>query len=357
VSAKILIVDDSATDRLIIGNMLKDFEVISAGNGKEALAIIDNNLDIDLIILDLNMPIMNGFEVLRVLRDEKKYEKLRVIILTNFDEIDNEIRGLELGAVDYIRKPVNIKSLRIRIDIHLKLKGIQKKVEQDNVVLDAMVAEKTRELALTRDITIHALVGLLEVRNFESFNHTMRTQLMMKMLCEYLQKTDKYKTIMTDSYINELTTTTPLHDIGKVGIPDAILLKPGKLTTDEFTIMKKHVDFGVLALESGLMSREIMPNFIKTAILIVQNHHEKFDGSGYPLGLSGENIPLPGRLMAIIDVFDALISKRVYKEAFGYEESINIIKSSIGTHFDPEIAQAFLSIIDQIYINTKQYLQ
>jgi len=129
------------------------------------------------------------------------------------------------------------------------------------------------------------------------------------------------------------------------------------LTTDEFTIMKKHVDFGVLALESGLMSREIMPNFIKTAILIVQNHHEKFDGSGYPLGLSGENIPLPGRLMAIIDVFDALISKRVYKEAFGYEESINIIKSSIGTHFDPEIAQAFLSIIDQIYINTKQYLQ
>jgi len=135
------------------------------------------------------------------------------------------------------------------------------------------------------------------------------------------------------------------------------LLKPGKLTPEEFTIMKKHVEFGVLALESGMRSRDAMPDFIKTAIQIVQNHHEKFDGSGYPHGLKGEDIPLPGRLMAIIDVFDALISKRVYKDAFGYDESIQIIQSSIGTHFDPEIARAFLSIIEDIHLITKKYLQ
>jgi putative two-component system response regulator len=264
---------------------------------------------------------------------------------------------LELGAVDYIRKPVNIQSLQIRIAIHLKLKYIQKKVEHDNFILDAMVATKTRELVATRDITIHALVGLLEVRNVESFNHTMRTQLMMMKLCKHLQRKEKYHEIMTDAYIRELVTTTPLHDIGKVGIPDAILLKPGKLTFDEFEIMKKHVDFGVNALQNELTDSENVPTFINSAIEIIKYHHEKFDGSGYPQGLIGDKIPLPGRLMAIIDVFDALISKRVYKDAFGYDESIQIIKSSIGSHFDPEIGEAFLEIIDEIKIITLEYMQ
>lgn len=354
---KILIVDDSLTDRFIINNMLSEFTVLQAEDGKEAMQIIDQNLDLDLIILDLNMPVMNGFQVLETLNSDSKYEKIRTIILTNFDEIDDEIRGLELGAVDYIRKPVSIKSLKIRIDIHLKLKGIQKKVEQDNVVLDAMVAAKTKELVITRDITIHALVGLLEVRNFESYNHTMRTQLMMNKLCRHLQTLKPYKNIMTEEYLMLLTTTTPLHDIGKVGIPDDILLKPGKLTTEEFEIMKRHVNFGVIALQNELTANEVTPDFIKTAIEIVQNHHERFDGKGYPQGISGKNIPLPGRLMAVIDVFDALISKRVYKEAFGYEESIQIIKDGSGTQFDPEIVQAFLEISEEIRQISAQYLQ
>lgn len=353
---KILVVDDSNTNRLIIMNMLKEFEVIPASNGLQALDIINRDLDIDLIILDLNMPEMNGFELLEELKNNQKYQKLRVIILTNFDEIDNEIKGLELGAVDYIRKPVNIQSLRIRIDIHLKLKQMQKEVERDNAYLDRLVAEKTAELQLTRDITIHALVGLLEVRNFESFNHTMRTQLMMRMLCHHLQKNDHYQSILTDAYINELATTTPLHDIGKVGIPDEILLKPGKLTPDEYNIMKKHVNYGVLALKSSLKASENTPGFIQTAIEIVENHHEKYDGTGYPKGLKGTDIPLPGRLMAIIDVFDALISKRVYKDAFSYDESIQIITDGIGTHFDPDIAKSFLSIIDKIHLTISKYL-
>lgn len=356
-NAKILIVDDSRTDRFIISTMLSEFLVLQAENGKEALKIIDENLDLDLIILDLNMPVMSGFQLLEILRDTPKYEKMRVIILTNFDEIENEIRGLELGAVDYIRKPVNMKSLRIRIDIHLKLRGIQKKIEQDNAYLDAMVAAKTRELVVTRDITIHALVGLLEVRNFESFNHTMRTQLMMDRLCRHLQAKEEFRDILSNHYIQIITTTTPLHDIGKVGIPDHILLKPGKLTTEEFTIMKKHVDYGVIALQNELVANQIVPDFIVTAIDIVQNHHERFDGKGYPRGIAGKAIPLPGRLMAVIDVFDALISKRVYKEAFGYEESLQIIKAGTGTQFDPDIVQAFLEISDEIRQISIQYLQ
>ncbi len=356
-NTKILVVDDSSTDRMIIGNMLGDFHVITACDGLDAMKQIDGNPDIDLIILDLNMPNMDGFQVLQRLRADAKYSRLRTIILTNYDEIDNEIEGLRLGAVDYIRKPVNIDSLRVRIDIHIKLKSMQKKVEQDNELLDSMVLQKTMELVATRDITIHALIGLLEVRNIESSNHTMRTQRMMKALCDHLQTKDRYKAILTDPYINELVTTTPLHDIGKVGIPDNILLKPGKLTLDEFEIMKKHVDFGVNALKNELYDDKNMPDFIKTAIEIVGAHHEKFDGTGYPQGLAGEAIPLPGRLMAIIDVYDALMSKRVYKPAFEHSYSIALIKKGIGTHFDPDIAAGFLEMQDRIYEITRQYMQ
>lgn len=172
---KILIVDDSATDRAIIRSMLDDFDVTTACDGVEAMELIDRTSDLDLIILDLNMPNMNGFEVLNRLRFDARYSKIRTIILTNYDEVDNEIAGLRLGAVDYIRKPVNLESLRVRMDIHVKLKNIQKQIERDNEALDTLVLQKTRELLATRSITIHALVGLLEVRNVESCNHTLRT--------------------------------------------------------------------------------------------------------------------------------------------------------------------------------------
>jgi putative two-component system response regulator len=354
--AKILIVDDSKTDQIIISNMLSDFDVLIADDGMEAILLIENNPDIDLIILDLNMPKMNGFEVLKILRAEEKYSKIRTIILTNFDEIDNEIIGLKLGAVDYIRKPINLESLRIRIGIHLRLKSILKKIEQDNEVLEKMVAIRTRELVATRDITIHALVGLLEVRNIESSNHSIRTQEIMKVLCEHLRTKEKYKKVLTDAYIDELVTTSPLHDIGKVGIPDRILLKPGKLTKDEFEIMKQHVPYGVNALKNK-QHDESIPSFIRTSISIVATHHEKYNGTGYPLGLAGDTIPLPGRLMAIIDVYDALISKRVYKPAYKHAEAIEYIKKESGEHFDPDIVCGFIEIQDKILKIACRYMQ
>ncbi len=274
--------------RLIVKNMLSNYEVLTAGDGLEALTEMDRNQDIDLMILDLDMPNMNGFELLELMQKNPDYSSIRTIILTNFDEIEHEVKGLSLGAVDFIRKPLNI------------------------------------ELVATRDITIHALVGLLEVRNIESSNHTIRTQKIMQVLCDYLKSKKKYKSILTENYIKDIVSTTPLHDIGKVGIPDNILLKPGKLNSEEFNIMKKHVEYGIIALKDEI---------------------------------HGEDIPFEGRLMGIIDVYDALMNKRVYKPAFEFNETITIMEKEKGKHFDPEILDAFFEIKDKVYEISKKYSQ
>ncbi|PKM49937.1 MAG: two-component system response regulator [Firmicutes bacterium HGW-Firmicutes-7] len=355
-NAKILIVDDSKTDRMIISNILSECELICACDGLEAMEEIKNNLDLDLIILDLNMPNMNGFEVLEALNSDPIYNKLITLILTNYDETENEIRGLDLGAVDYIRKPLNIESLRKRIEVHLNLRSARRSIEQDNQHLEETVSKRTRELVITRDITIQALIGLLEARNLESSNHTKRTQWMIKVLCEHLRNKSPYTEIFTEEYITEIFKTAPLHDIGKVGIPDNILLKPGKLNQEEFEIMKKHTTYGVEALSHDL-GNGYVPTFIQTAIEIAGTHHERFDGSGYPVGLKGKSIPLPGRLMTIVDVYDAITSKRVYKPAFDHDYAIDVIRSESGKQFDPEIVTAFMEIEREIHAISRQFLQ
>jgi len=344
---KILIADDSQTDVAIIGSILSDFELFYAFDGVEALEQLEKNPEIDILILDINMPRMNGFEVLERLQLNEHRTNLAVLVLTNFDEIDNEMRGLDLGAVDYIRKPLNIRSLRKRVELQIKLKNARDALEHQNSILEKRVQERTRESVLTRDVTIHALVSLLEVRNIESSNHTKRTQLMMRALCNHLRTKPMFANILTESYSAELFDTTPLHDIGKVGIPDHILLKPDKLTTEEFEIMKKHTTYGVEALRCMGPESDSLP-FIRTAAEIAGAHHEKFDGTGYPAGLSGKDIPLAGRLMAIIDVYDALVNKRVYKPAFTYEDTHEIMVNSRGSHFDPELLDAFFEIDSEI---------
>lgn len=345
--AKILVVDDSETDRFIIRNILKDYELIEACNGQEAMDIIQKDKEIDLIILDLNMPQMNGFEVLEVLRNNSSLTKSSIIILTNYDETENEIKGLDMGAVDYIRKPLNIESLKKRIDVHVNIRNIQKNIESNNQMLEEMVRERTQELIFTRDVTIHALIGLLEVRDIESSNHTKRTQSMVKIISECLSTKPEYKDILTKDYIMELYKTAPLHDIGKVGIPDKILLKPGKLDSEEFEIMKKHTTFGIEALSYDLKN-EKYTSFIKTAIEIAGTHHERFDGTGYPNRLKGKDIPISGRIMAIADVYDAITSRRIYKPAFEHAYAVEQINNESGKQFDPEIVEAFMEIQDRI---------
>ena len=351
---KILVVDDSKTDVLLISHMLDDYDVLVAYDGKEAMEQIENNPDIGIMILDINMPRMNGFEVLEAIGENPEYKNIATLILTNYDEIDNEIRGLSLGAVDYIRKPLNMRSIRKRIEVHSNLANIRKSLEHHNFELEKTVQERTIECNLTRDVTIQAMVGLLEIRNLESSNHTRRTQWMMKALCEHLRTKESYGSILTKAYINELFSTAPLHDIGKVGIPDSILLKPGKLTFEEFETMKKHTTFGVDALKfEGDENSNL--SFIHTASEIIGTHHEKFDGSGYPNGLAGNDIPLSGRLMAIIDVYDALVSVRVYKPAYTHEAALDIISSERNKHFSAEIIDAFLDIEKDIRNITEKY--
>lgn len=264
---------------------------------------------------------------------EKNVSSMRKYIHEKFNSLDSMSVTTELEEVQSLSKTLNMQ------------------------MLNTMVLKKTIELIATRDITIHALISLLEVRDIESSNHTIRTQRMMETLCEHLKTKELYQQQLSHVYIDELVTTTPLHDIGKVGIPDKILLKPDKLTPEEFEIMKKHVDFGVEALRNEAYCDQDIPSFIKTAIQIVSAHHERYDGTGYPLGLAGEKIPLPGRLMAIIDVYDALMSKRVYKPSYEHKEAIEMIKSEIGSHFDPYIANSFLEIEDKIYQIWRQYLK
>ena len=347
-ASKVLIVDDSATDRMMITNILSDYNLLMAEDGVEAMKLLERDKEIDLMILDLNMPNMTGFEVLERMQKDPDYQDISVLILTNHDEVENEIKGLNLGALDYIRKPLNLQSLRKRIEVHVHLKNAQKTLKDNNAMLEKIVEERTRELASTRDITIRALVGLLEVRNIESGNHTKRTQLMMKALCEQLINKGIYCTLLTKSYIQELFNAAPLHDIGKVGIPDYILLKPGRLTPEEFTMMKKHVDYGVKALEYAAGAYDYN-SFIHSAVEIIGTHHERFDGTGYPKGLRGEEIPLPGRLMAVIDVYDALVSKRVYKPGYSHEEAMKMMEEQRGLHFDPILLDAFVEIQEEIW--------
>lgn len=341
---------------MLIKSMLFDYNLLVAYDGLEAMDIVRESPPVDIMILDLNMPRMNGFEVLEALQKEPRYKKITTLILTNYDEIENEIRGLDLGAVDYIRKPLNMSSLRKRIEVHLNLRKANRSIKEYNRVLEEKVSTRTRELVVTRDITIHALIGLLEVRNIESSNHTVRTQWMMKVLCEHLKTKEKYADVLNDEYICELFKTAPLHDIGKVGIPDNILLKPGRLNPDEFEIMKKHTTFGVEALKHDTKS-SLSVTFINTAIQIVGTHHERYDGTGYPDGLKGEEIPLCGRLMAIIDVYDALTNKRVYKPAYSHERALEIILSERGRQFDPDIVDAFVEIEKDIQRVAQTYIQ
>lgn len=353
---KILVVDDSRVDMMMIKSILHDYEIITAFDGLEAMDIVRSRSDIDLMILDLNMPRMNGFEVLNALNEDQSFKKIAVLILTNSDELESEITGLELGAVDYIRKPLNLESLRKRIEIHVNLKRASKSLEEINHTLDSQVQLRTQELVQTRNMTINALVGLLEARDIESSNHTKRTQRIILAICEALKKNPKYTEILTDETIQTIVETCPLHDIGKVGIPDKILLKPGKLTIEEFEIMKTHVVLGINALKFELGSQDV-PLFLKIAIECISGHHEKFDGKGYPLGLSGTAIPLPGRLMAIADVYDALISKRVYKDAFNHQYALDLINSERGKHFDPDIVDAFMESENVIKAISERYTQ
>lgn len=344
--SSILVVDDSTTVIHLVSSVLEDYHMRFALNGKEALEIINNNHDIDLILLDVEMPEMNGYEVIKQLKSTPSTANIPVIFLTVRDGVNEEKMGFELGAVDYINKPISVTTLKARVDTHINLHLAKKFMEKQNEILENKVKQRTREIMITQDITINSMMLLLEVRDLESSKHIIRTQLYVKVICDSIAAEGPYKNLLKPNEIENIIRSAPLHDIGKVGIPDSILLKPGNLSEEEFEHMKMHTIYASKSF-SDVDQHLGDISFLNVIKEIASCHHEKWDGSGYPLGLKGKDIPLAGRIMALADVYDALITKRVYKDAYSHEVSKNIIIEGRGTHFDPVIVDVFLENEDK----------
>jgi putative two-component system response regulator len=344
----ILVVDDTPENlRLMSGVLKDDYKTKIANNGERGLELAAALPPPDLILLDIMMPGIDGYEVCRRLKADPATAEIPVIFLTAKVEVEDEQKGFDVGCVDYITKPISPPIVLARVKTHLLLKSARDFLKDQNVFLEAEVARRTREVQVVQDVTIMAMGSLAETRDNETGNHIRRTQNYVRALAEKLKEDPKFAPVLDDATIEMLYKSAPLHDIGKVGIPDRILLKPGKLTPEEFEIMKTHTTLGrdaILAAEGKLDSPS---SFLRCAREIAYSHQEKWDGSGYPEGLVGPIIPFSARLMAVADVYDALISKRVYKPPFPHEKAVEIIREGRGKHFDPEIVDAFLGITDK----------
>jgi len=342
----ILIVDDTEEDIDILVNALgDDYELTAATDGATALNLIGNELP-DLILLDILMPGMSGYEVCRRLREDKKTADIPIIFLTAMTDIGSKTRAFEAGAVDYITKPFEILEAKARVQTHLWLRLARSELSGQNEVLEENVARRTKELNLTQETTIEAMAFLSEYRDPETGGHIKRTKNYVKKLAEKLQSSPKYRDQLSDEIIDQLYKSAPLHDIGKVGIRDEVLLKQGKLTSEEYEEMKTHTLIGYSALH--LASLKLGENsFLKYAMELSRHHHERWDGKGYPDHLAGTDIPLAARIMAIADIYDALISKRTYKPPFSHEQAVQIILNAKGTQLDPDLVDAFLEINEE----------
>ena len=346
----VLIVDDNPENLTVIGELLQpDHAVRAANSGLRALRLARLEPQPDLILLDVMMPEMDGYEVLRQLREQPETADIPVIFLTALTGSDDEERGLVKGAMDYITKPIRPTILLARVRAQLDLKLARDLVRNRNHWLEAEVTRRMAENQHIQDVTIHALARLAETRDNETGNHILRTQEYVRTLAQRLQRNPRFADLIDDRMVSLLAKSAPLHDIGKVGIPDRVLLKPGKLDAEEWAIMKTHAQLGADALAHAERDVAQPVAFLKCAEQIARSHHERWDGSGYPDGLAGEAIPLPARLMALADVYDALISQRVYKPPFPHQQAYAMIVADRGRHFDPDVVDAFIDCHDELH--------
>ena len=346
----VLVVDDAPQNlSLMVGLLCETYDVRIARTGKQAIEIAQSNTPPDLILLDVVMPGMDGYTVCRQLKAHPHTASIPVIFLTAKSEMEDEQRGFELGAADYITKPISAPIMLARVKTHLALKASADYLRDKNVFLEHEVARRTEEVRAVKDATIVTLASLAETRDNETGNHILRTQHYVRALAVALQTHPRFSAVLDERNIELLFKSAPLHDIGKVGIPDSILLKPGPLTEQEFAIMKTHTTLGRDAIELAERRLGRPVPFLQFAKEIAYSHQEKWDGSGYPQGLAGEDIPLSARLMAVADVYDALISRRVYKSPFPHEQAVDIIMAGRDQHFDPDIADAFWRIREECH--------
>jgi len=339
---RILIVDDERFYLSLLSDALADdYQLIVAKNGEQALRRAEGESRPDLILLDVMMPGVDGYETCRRLKSNVLTSEIPVMFLTSRAEESDELTGFALGAVDYITKPISIPLLKIRVRTHLAL-------SEQRFALEQLVVERTAEVEKAKDAVVYSMAAMAEARDNETGHHIMRTSEYVRLLAEGLARQASYENVLSHHTIDLLYRAAPLHDIGKIAVPDAILMKPASLTPKEREEMNRHVEYGrdtILQAESRVGPTP----FMQVAKELVYSHHEKWDGSGYPLGLKGLEIPLSGRLMAIADVYDALISKRAYKDKIPHEDVVAMIRDESGAHFDPELVEVFLTIEPEFF--------
>jgi len=342
--SKILCVDDTPTNLKLLIDLLSDvYEVKIATNGVQALEILEN-YPADLVLLDIMMPEMDGYETCQHIRNNFKTKDIPILFITAKNQPEDEEKGLRIGGNDFISKPINPGVLYARIETQIKLREAQKSLQAHNENLEEQVKQRIGEVLRLQDSSIFVMVSLAEFRDENTGNHIRRTQYYVEALAKAAANTAMFRPYLSDKNIEVMTKSAPLHDIGKIAIPDPILLKPGKLTDEEFAVMKTHSEKGYNILKQASRSMGESGQVLEIAQQIALSHHEKWDGSGYPNGLVGEAIPLAARLMALADVYDALTSARPYKRAFSAEEAFEIIEQGRGSHFQPELVDLFLEL-------------
>ncbi|HYD55600.1 MAG TPA: two-component system response regulator [Burkholderiales bacterium] len=352
----VLIVDDTPENLTLMHGLLKDrYNTRIATGGERALKLVADAPAPDLVLLDVMMPGMDGYEVCRRLKANPSTAGIPVIFLTAKAEVEDEQTGFDVGAVDYITKPISPPIVAARVRTHLTLKAAADFLRDKNAFLEAEVARRTRDVQVIQDVTIMAMASLAETRDNETGNHIRRTQNYVRVLACALRDHPRFTAHLTDDAVEMLYKSAPLHDIGKVGIPDRILLKPGKLTEEEFEVMKTHTTLGRDAITAAERLLDTPSSFLRYAREIAYSHQEKWDGSGYPQGLAGDAIPVSARLMAVADVYDALTSRRVYKPPFPHAKAAAIIMEGRGKHFDPDIVDAFVRLQDEFILIAQRY--
>ncbi len=343
----IMLVDDNQANLNIGKNMLKSHYEVYALPSAERLFKFLESVKPDLILLDIEMPGMNGFDVIRILKADPRYMKIPIIFVTAKSEETDELVGLALGAVDYVTKPFSAAILLKRIENNLLIESQKAELQDFNDNLIQMVKQKTAQINSLQNSIINAIAELVEFRDIYTGGHINRTQKYIGMLLNYLIEHGIYSDeILSWQNMDYIVPATQLHDLGKICISDSILFKPGKLTPEEFDIMKTHVAKGVEAIGRLEQSAQEQP-FLQYAKIVAMTHHEKWDGTGYPSSLKEYDIPLLGRMMAIVDVYDALISARPYKAPFSPEEAAKIIIQGSGRHFDPQLVEVFEKLQDE----------
>jgi putative two-component system response regulator len=351
----ILIVDDEPANLAVLSALLRPLYTVRAcKSGPRALEAACRDPRPDLILLDVMMPGMDGFAVLDHLRRRQETAEIPVIFVTALnDEVDEE-HGLRHGAVDYITKPIKPTVVLSRVQVHVEVKQARDRLKSQNAWLEAEVRRRISENLLIQDVSLATMAQLAETRDSDLGNHISRTQAYVETIARHLQHHPRFADQLDDDTLARVVKAAPLHDIGKIGIPDHILLKPGKLTAEEWAVMQTHCQIGGNAIERAIaatLSRH-PPNtaeptkpealrFLEVAKDLTLSHHEKWDGSGYPHGLQGEAIPLSARIMALADVFDALTTPRIYKAPWPVEKAVDLIRAQRGRHFDPAVVDAF----------------